>query len=162
MSSIHRILVPLCGHPHVDPSTVQHPTVPSLSTTVLPVPPQQPHSLLHLCCDTTGDEDLVVPRPNDPQLETQTLLERRAAMGSSHPGDAQCHPNTHSPSGPGVSAGKSCLCSSNIGLLFCICSFFKDTAQPLPRFLRRSPQQCRPRSPPNSKKTNVRPRIDMK
>ncbi|RLV96818.1 hypothetical protein DV515_00012403 [Chloebia gouldiae] len=37
-----------------------------------------------------------------------------------------------------------------------------DREPPLPRFQRRYPQQCRPRSPPHSKKTNVRPRIDMK
>lgn len=63
---------------------------------------------------------------------------------------------------PGVNGGKYCLCFSNIGLLFCICRFFKDREPPLPRFQRRYPQQCRPRSPPHSKKTNVRPRIDMK
>lgn len=62
----------------------------------------------------------------------------------------------------GLAGGKYCLCFSNICLLVCICRFFKDREPPLPRFLRRYPQQCRPRSPPHSKKTNVRPRIDMK
>lgn len=62
----------------------------------------------------------------------------------------------------GLTGEKYCLCFSNIGLLFCICRFFKDREPPLPRFQRRYPQQCRPRSPPHSKKTNVRPRIDMK
>lgn len=112
---------------------------------------------------------------DDGDLPRSDAGDPRSTRPGGQPGQVLCHrwgPGTGSSrcrvaepaAAPflGLAGGKYCLCFSNICLLFCICRFFKDREPPLPRFLRRYPQQCRPRSPPHSKKTNVRPRIDMK
>ena len=104
-------------------------------------------------------------RCRGPMLRLPWGSTRAGAVPPVGPGTGSlCHRVTEPAAAPllGLAGGKSCLCFSNICLLFCICRFFKDREPPLPRFLRRYPQQCRPRSPPHSKKTNVRPRIDMK
>ena len=165
---------PRWGHPwlhrppppiHWKPSRHDHSSVattpcPSRSVTALGdrVGHVPPHNVV-----VADDGDLPRATPGThvcPGDQPRQVLCRRWGPGTGYP-----HRRVAKPAAApflGLAGGKYCLCFSIICLLFCICRFFKDREPPLPRFLRRYPQQCRPRSPPHSKKTNVRPRIDMK